>query len=178
MPGKPLGVKECADQLTRVKTNSSDGISSSCLIPSSHCEVKKNIWSYIHHTGNVCGLLEELAQHTLTLTRIVWSCWQTVNFWGCAWIWDGSTHMHYGKKKGKPTHWWVKVEYYNFNNEITNCINYTNTQLEPLTCIISTAMPCVVTPSTLIISQWTTSALKKQLRGRPFCSGRSCTPVL
>lgn len=42
----------------------------------------------------------------------------------------------------------------------------------------STAIPCVATPSTLFTSQWTTSALMKQLSGRPFCSGSSCMPVL
>lgn len=101
MPRKPLGLKECADQLTRVKTNmfhqSVSVLPDTIIPPLCHCKVKKMIWSYIHHKGNVCGLLEELTQHTSTLTRIVWSC-QTVNFWGCAWIWDGSTHMHSGKK--------------------------------------------------------------------------------
>lgn len=44
--------------------------------------------------------------------------------------------------------------------------------------MISTAMPCVATFSTVFISQCTTSALMKQLGGKPFCSGSSCTPVL
>lgn len=44
--------------------------------------------------------------------------------------------------------------------------------------MISTAMPCVATFSTVLISQCTTSALMKQLGGRPFCSGSSWTPVL
>lgn len=75
MPGKPLGLKECADQLTRVKTNmfhqslSQLFLSDTIIPPWCHCEVKKMI--YIHHKGNVYELLEELTQHASTLTRIM-----------------------------------------------------------------------------------------------------------
>lgn len=47
-----------------------------------------------------------------------------------------------------------------------------------LTCMMSMAMACVCTPSTVFTSQCTTSALMKQLGDRPFCSGSSWTPVL
>lgn len=47
-----------------------------------------------------------------------------------------------------------------------------------LTCIMSIAMACVCTPSTLFTSQCTTSALMKQYGERPFCSESSCIPVL
>lgn len=46
------------------------------------------------------------------------------------------------------------------------------------TCMISTAMPCVATFSTVFISQCTTSALMKQLGVKHFCSGSNWTPVL
>lgn len=47
-----------------------------------------------------------------------------------------------------------------------------------LTCMMSMAIACVWTPSTLFTSQCTTSALMKQHGERPFCSESSWTPVL
>lgn len=47
-----------------------------------------------------------------------------------------------------------------------------------LTCMMSMPIACVWTPSTLFISQCTTSALMKQHGERPFCSDSSWTPVL
>lgn len=74
----------------------------------------------------------------------------------------------------KPFQWWN-----DFSNLSKWCWDDNLKQsLADLTCMTSTAIPGVATPSTLLTSQWTTSALIKQLSGRPFCSGRSCTPVL
>lgn len=44
--------------------------------------------------------------------------------------------------------------------------------------MMSMAIACVWTPSTLFTSQCTTSALMKQHGERPFCSESSWTPVL